>query len=114
MNAPKVSDSDYIQYLIAVQRVYNCTEAAQCPTTTAHDAYTRLLARLTPDTAALWQGVERLVQKAGGLLVIANTTLDKPRAQKMGLVTRQWSGKHHAVVQGISLTTLLWTDSLSS
>jgi hypothetical protein len=26
------------------------------------------------------------------------------------LVTRHWSGKHHAVVLGINLLTLLWTD----
>ena len=32
----------------------------------------------------------------------------------MGLVTRHWSGKHHAVVEGINLTTMLWTDGLSS
>jgi len=32
----------------------------------------------------------------------------------MDLVTRHWSGKHHAVVEGINLTTLLWTDGLSS
>jgi len=28
----------------------------------------------------------------------------------MELVVRHWSGKHHAVVSGINLTTLLWTD----
>jgi putative transposase len=114
MNAPKVSDVDYIQFLIAAQQVYTCTEAARCATTASHDAYTRLLARLPPDTAALWQEVEPLVQKTEGLLVIDDTTLDKPYAHKMGLVTRQWSGKHHAVVQGINLTTLLWTDGQSS
>ena len=114
MNAPKVSDIDYIQFLIAAQRVYTCTEAARCAATASHDAYTRLLSRLPPDTAALWQEVEPLVQKTHGLLVIDDTTLDKPYAQKMGLVTRHWSGKHHAVVEGINLTTLLWTDGLSS
>ena len=31
MNAPKVSDIDYIQFLITAQRVYTCTEAACCP-----------------------------------------------------------------------------------
>jgi len=62
----------------------------------------------------LWREVEPLVQKTHGLLVIDDTTLDKPHAQKMGLVTRHWSGKHHAVVEGINLTTLLWTDGLSS
>jgi len=71
-------------------------------------------------TAALWQEVEPLVQRTHGLLVVDDTTLDKPYAQKMGLVTRHWSGKHHAVVEGINLTTLLclttllWTDGLSS
>ncbi len=114
MNAPKVSDVDYIQFLIAAQRVYTCTEAARCATTASHDAYTRLLSRLPPDTAALWQEVEPLIDKRRGLLVVDDTTLDKPYAQKMGLVTRHWSGKHHAVVEGINLTTLLWTDGLSS
>ena len=114
MNAPKVKDVDYIQFLIAAQRVYTCTEAARCAETASHDAYTRLLSRLPPDTAALWQEVEPLLDKRRGLLVVDDTTLDKPYAQKMGLVTRHWSGKHHAVVEGINLTTLLWTDGLSS
>ncbi len=114
MNAPKVSDIDYIQFLIAAQRAYTCTEAARCGEVASHDAYTRLLSRLPPDTAALWQEVEPLVQRTDGLLVIDDTTLDKPYAQKMGLVTRHWSGKHHAVVEGINLTTLLWTDGLSA
>ena len=114
MNAPKVSDIDYIQFLIAAQRVYTCTEAARCAAIASHDAYTRLLSRLPPDTAALWREVEPLVQRTNGLLVVDDTTLDKPYAQKMGLVTRHWSGKHHTVVEGINLTTLLWTDGLSS
>jgi putative transposase len=114
MNAPKVTDTDYIQFLIAAQRVYTCTEAARCAATASHDAYTRLLSRLPPDTAALWQEVEPLVQKTHGLLVVDDTTLANPYAQKMGLVTRHWSGKHHAVVSGINLMTFLWTDALSN
>lgn len=39
-----------------------------------------------------------------------DSTLDKPYAEKMDLVQRHWSGKHHAVVEGINLITLLWTD----
>lgn len=105
---------DYIQFLIAAQRAYTCTEAARCAGAVSHDAYTRLLSRLPPDTAALWREVEPLVSKAQGLLVVDDTTLDKPYARKMGLVTRHWSGKHHAVVEGINLTTLLWTDGRAS
>ena len=112
MNAPKVTDLDYIQFLIAAQGVCTCTEAARCAVNASPDAYTRLLARLPPDTAALWQEVEPLVQLTHGLLVVDDTTLDKsyldkpyldkPYAQKMGLVSRHWSGKHHAIVEGIS------------
>ena len=45
-----------------------------------------------------------------GILVLDDSTLDKPDARKMDLVTRHWSGKHRRVVQGINLLTLLWTD----
>jgi hypothetical protein len=38
-----------------------------------------------------------------------DTTLDKPYARKMDLVTRHWSSKHQRVVQGFALLTLLWT-----
>jgi hypothetical protein len=36
--------------------------------------------------------------------------LDKPSAKNIELVQRHWSGKHHAVVEGIHLMTLLWTE----
>ncbi len=40
--------------------------------------------------------------------VIDDTTLDKPYASK--LVSYHWSGKHHRVVKGINLQSLIWTD----
>jgi hypothetical protein len=114
MNPPKCDDLDYIHFLIAAQKVFTCTEAARCqPESTeapAHDAFTRLLQRQPPDTAALWQEAQGLVRLHEGVLVLDDTTLDKPYARKMELVTRHWSGKHHRVVQGINLLTLLWTD----
>ncbi len=115
MNRAKVTEQDYLQFLIAAQRVYSCTEAAHCQTEfVAHDAFTRLLSRMPPDTQALWQEVEPLVNKNEGLLVLDDTTLDKPHAKKMELVTRHWSGKHHRVVSGINLLTLLWTNRQSA
>lgn len=114
MNRPKVSDVDYIQFLIAAQRVYTCTEAAHCTPEAAlppaHDAFVRLLHRQPPDTVALWQEVMPYVQPARGVLILDDTTLDKPYARQMDLVTRHWSGKHHQVVQGINLLTVIWTD----
>lgn len=112
MNAPRCSEHDYIAFLIAAQRVYSCTEAARCqpdaPNAPAHDAFTRLLMRVPPDTAALWDEAQPFVRRHEGILVLDDTTLDKPYAKKMDLVTRHWSGKHRGVVWGINLQTLVW------
>jgi len=48
-----------------------------------------------------------------GLLILDDTTLDKPYARKMDLVTYHWSGKHQRVVKGFALLTLLWTEGQS-
>jgi putative transposase len=117
MNPPKVDDSDYINYLIAAPRVFTCTEAArsqppgQGPSEApAHDSFNRLLERSFQDKDSLWREARALVSLRGGVLVLDDTTLDKPYAEKMELVTRHWSGKHHDVVLGINLITTLWTD----
>ena len=114
MNPRKVDEYDYIQFLLAAQHVFSTVEASKVVSSgknsVAHDAYTRLLQRIPPDSQALWQEVESLIEKAKGILVIDDTTLDKPYAEKMAMVTSHWSGKHHAVVMGINLISLLWTD----
>ena len=45
-----------------------------------------------------------------GMLVVDDNTLDKPYALQIALFTRHWSCKHHAVVQGINLISLVWSD----
>lgn len=114
MNPPKCSDEDYINFLVASPRQVSATEAAKVQSeqadAPAHDAFTRLLHRLEPDAATLWGEAREQVRLDQGILVIDDSTLDKPYARKMELVTRHWSGKHHAVVSGINLITLLWTD----
>ena len=114
MNPARSEPLDYINFLVAAQKSFTCSEAARCqpdaPGAPAHDAFTRLLRRHPPDTEALWRETQGLVQREGGVLVLDDTTLDKPYARKMELVTRHWSGKHRRVVSGINLLTLLWTD----
>ena len=114
MNPPRCDDLDYIHFLIAAQRVFTCTEAARCQPqgekAPAHDAFTRLLQRRPPDTEALWQEAKDFVEKKKGILVLDDTTLDKPYAKKMELVTYHWSGKHKRVVKGIPLLSMLWSD----
>jgi hypothetical protein len=50
------------------------------------------------------------VDEERGLLVLNDTTLDKPYAKNMDLATYHWSSKHGKVVECINLLTLLWTD----
>src|ERR1700716_3432773 len=113
MNAPKCSPTDYIDFLVASPRVVSGTEAARVqperPDPPAHDAFTRLLHRLEPDPATLWAEAAPQARRGAGVLVLDDSTLDKPYARKIGLLTRHWSGKHRRVVPGINLLTLLWT-----
>jgi hypothetical protein len=114
MNPPKYTGIDYINFLIGTQKAYSCTEAARVQPETgerlAHDAINRLLTRLEPTSEDLWTEAKSWVSLTQGILVIDDTTLDKWYAAKMDLVTRHWSGKHGRVVQGLNLTTLLWSD----
>ena len=113
MNAPRASAEDYIQYLIASPSACSAVDAAKAqprtPDAPAHDAFTRLLTRLEPDADTLWTEVAPLVP-ADGVLVIDDTTLDKPYARNIDLVSRHGSGKHKAVVRGINLVTAVWYD----
>ncbi len=114
MNPAKCDDFDYIHFLIASADVFTCTEAAKCQPLgvdcPSHDAFTRLLQRQPHDKEALWDEVKDIVQPQDGFLVLDDTTLDKPYAKNMDLVYHHWSGKHHRIVSGINITTLLWTD----
>lgn len=114
MNPPKCDEQDYINFLVATPKTCSATEAArvqpQQVDPPAHDAFTRLLHRLEPDPQTLWQEAKSEVDFSDGILVYDDSTLDKPYSRAIELVTRHWSGKHHSVVSGINLMTLLWTD----
>jgi hypothetical protein len=114
MNAPRCDEIDYLNFLVAAPGPVSCTEAARVQPDSdhapAHDAFTRLLTRIEPDPEALWNEAGPLVDKARGVLIIDDSTLDKPYAQHIEPVTRHWSGKHHKVVRGINRISLLWAD----
>jgi hypothetical protein len=114
MNAPKVGADQYMDFVLATPTRFSATEAARVqpdgPRPPAHDAFTRLLTRLEPDPDTLWAEAAPQVRTDDGILVIDDSTLDKPYATAIELVTRHWSGKHRAVVKGINLVSLLWTD----
>jgi putative transposase len=116
MNPPKVTDEDYINFIIATPRDVTATEAERVqPESTnapAHDAFTRLLQRLEPDAETLWDEAKTQIDFKSGILVLDDSTLEKPYSEFNALVYRHWSGKQKEVVSGINLITLLWTDGV--
>jgi hypothetical protein len=114
MNPPKVTEDDYINFIIATPRDVTATEAERVQPVSkdapAHDAFTRLLQRLEPDAETLWKEAKTQINLAGGILVLDDSTLEKPYSELNALVYRHWSGKQKEVVNGINLITLLWTD----
>jgi putative transposase len=114
MNPARYTALEYINFLIATQKVYSCSEAQrvqpQTDNSPSHDAINRLLHRIEPDPEQLWQEAKSVVELMTGILVLDDTMMDKWFAKKMELVSRQWSGRHKRVVRGINLTSLLWTD----
>jgi hypothetical protein len=114
MNPPKVTDDDYINFIIATPRDVTATEAGRVQRESrnapAHDAFTRLLQRLKPDAQTLWEEAKTQIDLQSGILVLDDSTLEKPYSEFNALVYRHWSGKQKAVVGGINLITLLWTD----
>jgi hypothetical protein len=116
MNPPKVTDEDYINFIIATPRTVTATEAERVQPVSkdapAHDAFTRLLQRLEPDAETLWEEARTQIDLNKGILVLDDSTLEKPYSEFNALVYRHWSGKQKEVVNGINLITLLWTDAV--
>jgi hypothetical protein len=116
MNPPKVTDDDYINFIIATPRDVTATFAGrvqpESKNAPAHDAFTRLLQRLEPDAETLWEEAKTQIDLHTGILVLDDSTLEKPYSERNALVYRHWSGKQKEVVNGINLITLLWTDGV--
>ena len=116
MNPPKVTDEDYINFIIATPRDVTATEAERVQPESkdapSHDAFTRLLSRLEPDAETLWTEARPQIDLKTGILVLDDSTLEKPYSEFNALVYRHWSGKQKEVVSGINLITLLWTNGV--
>ena len=114
MNPPNCTRNYFINFLIAAFQTCSCAEASRClPSDSepiAHDSFKRLLERQSHHTEALYNEAKQMIRQNEGVLVIDDSTLDKPYSRQIEPVTRHWSGKHHRVVQGINLVSMIWTD----
>ena len=114
MNPAKCNEKYYINFLVATQQSYSCLEAEKTEGKTnkafAHDALNRLLLRRQPSSSTLWSEAQPHIDSQRDVLVVDDTVLDKPDANKIELAGKHWSVKHKRVVKGITLVTLLWTE----
>lgn len=98
----------YCQFLIASQKNFTATQASDL-TSVSHDQITRWLTstKLTPNI--LWEHVEQLVEKEGGVLVVDDSVIAKQysRSHELPLLSYQYSGAYHKVIQGIGLVNLV-------
>lgn len=98
----------YCQFLLASQRNFTATQASEL-SSVSHDAITRWLhsVRLTPNI--LWGHVEHLVDKEGGVLIVDDSVIAKQysRSHELPLLSYQYSGAYHKVIQGIGLVNLV-------
>lgn len=115
MNQSKCNEYLYVQFLLAAQTNFTCTELGQvAPTEMAHDAPTRLLARERLTPRILWKNVRAYVDLEDGYLIADDTVLDKMRSENNPLVKWQYSGTHHRVIKGIGLESFIWTNDDSA
>jgi hypothetical protein len=89
----KITDLDYINFLVAAQCDVSCVKAAECYSNNeiviAHDKINRFLTMqsLTPET--LWNEVEPYVKKRSGWLIVDDTVIDKIHSKQIELTYYQ-------------------------
>lgn len=109
MKKVRCSRDLYCQFLLASQRNFTATHCSDI-SSVSHDGVTRWLTstKLTPHI--LWEHVEELVEKEGGVLVVDDSVIAKQysRSHELPLLSYQYSGAYHKVIQGIGLVNLVF------
>jgi len=100
----------YSSFLIGNSNRYSGVELSKTVDDTAHDSVSRWLSRFTFKPQELWNQAKNLVSLKTGYLVVDDTTLNKQYSCVNELARKQYSGDEHAIINGINLVNLLWTD----
>ena len=99
----------YIGFLLSEPNAVSCLRVGEV-LDMSHDSVNRFLYRETYSPRDLFNEAKRSVEIVGGTLSVDDSVLDKPYAKHISFVGHFWSGKHHAVVKGINLITMYYTD----
>lgn len=104
---------NYISFLLSERKAVSCSRVGEV-LKMSHDCVNRFLYRENYTPLDLFDESKRSLELKGGTLSVDDSVLDKPYAQSINSVGHFWSGKHHAVVKGINLITMYYTDSKGS
>lgn len=108
----KCNDEMYISYLLSDPQYTSCVRLSTIMKTISHDSINRFLERERFEPVDLFSEEKNKIELIGGVLSVDDSVLDKPYSDpsKAAFIDHFWSGKHHAVVKGINLISLFYTD----
>jgi len=108
----KCDEELYMAYLLSDTQYTSCVRLSTIMENISHDSINRFLERERFEPVDLFSEEKNKIELIGGVLSVDDSVLDKPYSDptKAAFIDYYWSGKHHAVVKGINLITLFYTD----
>ena len=99
----------YIGFLLSEPHATSCVRLGNL-LHISHDSVNRFLNRESYSPKDMFDEAKSTLNLIGGVLSVDDSVLDKPYSNYISYVGYYYSGKHHAVVKGINLITLYYTD----
>jgi hypothetical protein len=99
----------YIGFLLSEPGATSCMRLGNL-LNISHDSVNRFLNRESYSPKDMFDEAKSMLNLIGGTLSVDDSVLDKPYTNYIAYVGHFYSGKHHAVVKGINLITLYYTD----
>lgn len=100
----------YIGFLLSEPNATSCLRLGNL-LNISHDSVNRFLNRECYSPKDMFDEAKSMLNLVGGVLSVDDSVLDKPYSHYIEYVGYFYSGKHHAVVKGINLITLYYTDA---
>lgn len=108
----KFSKWNYCQYLLSSPNNVTLTHLADHLDSFSHDTLNRYLRGVELRPRHLWEQVRNLLEASeDAYLIFDDTVIDKESGLHIELVTRQYSGLRHRVVDGIGLVSCVYLNA---
>ena len=108
----KFSKWDYCQYLLSSPNNVTLTHLADHLEGFSHDTINRYLRGVELRPRHLWERVKHLLETSeDAYLIFDDTVIDKESGLHIELVSRQYSGLKHRVVDGIGLVSCVYLNA---